>query len=424
VQVGIDVHVVAPTRDFFYRPLAVAAPFGLGDAYRFDLGVIASHQGAQLHLDSLSRVDGESNMIHLASGIALPYDALLVAVGAKQRDWLPGALHFGGFDDVTPYRALLERLERGEVDRVCFANPPGLAWTLPLYELALLTASYLAERGVIGTELVIATPEKTPLAVFGRSASRILREVLADRGIALRPELQALELANGVLRLSDGGELATDEVVTLSQLEGPRIRGLQTDDDGFIRIDTHSRVMGSTDVYAAGDGTDYPIKQGGIAAQQADAAVEAILAGLGGPTNAKRVRPTLRGMLLTGIAPFYLRSAIADGANPVQATIDPLWWPPSKIAARYLAPYLAGRNALAREHELSDRPVPRHQTDSRAADSHEEARAIAVAFAERDASDGDFDSALEWLEVLERLDGVLAPEYVERRDEWQARGAA
>ena len=103
-----------------------------------------------------------------------------------------------------------------------------------------------------------------------------------------------------------------------------------------------------------------------------------------------------------------------------RATVDPLWWPPSKIAARYLAPYLAGHNALSRAQELSDRPaVSRDAT--RAASSHDEARALAVAFAERDAADGDFKSALEWLEVIERLDGALAPDFAAKRAEWDER---
>jgi sulfide:quinone oxidoreductase len=424
IQVGVDVHVVSPTRDFVYRPLAVAAPFDLGDMLHLDLAEIAAHHGAHLHVDALARVDGERRTIELASGSALPYDALLVAIGARPEEWLAGALHFGGVADVAPYRALLARLEDGEDQRVCFVSPAGHAWTLPLYELALLTASHLADAGVIGAELVIVTPEVDPLAIFGSAASRTLRALLADRGIALRVEAQAEQIARGRLLLRNGDPIVADEVVTLSKLSGPAIAGLPSDADGFIRIDAHSRVGGLADVYAAGDGTDYPIKQGGIATQQADAAVEAIVAGFGAPVAPTPVRPMLRGMLLTGIAPLYLRSSVGNGrVREQQATIDPLWWPPSKIAARYLAPYLAGHNAIARAQELSDRPAASHDATS-AASSHDEARALAVAFAERDAADGDFKSALEWLEVIERLDGALASDFAAKRAEWRERMAA
>ncbi|HEX4564656.1 MAG TPA: FAD-dependent oxidoreductase [Solirubrobacteraceae bacterium] len=421
VQVGVDVHMVAPTSEFVYRPLAVAAPFGRGEVQRFDLAQIASHHAAHLHLDTIERVDPEARAVELASGSTLPYDALLIAVGARPTEWLAGALHFGGADDVAAYRALLSRLESGVEQRVCFVNPPGLAWTLPLYELALLTASHLAEQGVIGTELVLVTPEEDPLAMFGSAASRTLRGLLADRGIALRAGTQAREIVGRELHLADGGSLPVERVVTLSKLTGPAIPGLPSDSEGFLPIDAHARVKGHTDVYAAGDGTDNPVKQGGIATQQADAAVEAMLASFGAAVVARPMRPTLRGMLLTGIAPLYLRAGAVNGrARTQQATIDPLWWPPSKIAARYLAPYLAGHDALSRAQELADRPAPSEDA-ARAAAAHEEARALAVAFAGRDAADGDLPSALEWLEVIERLDGALGPEFVAKRAEWHER---
>ena len=421
VQVGVDVHVIAPTREFVYRPLAVAEPFGLGSPFRFDLAEIVEHHGAHLHEDALAAVDPERRTVELASGVALAYDMLLVAVGARGVEWLPGALHFGGVADVGPYRELLARLESGELDRVCFVNPPGVAWTLPLYELALLTASHLADHGVIGTELVLATAEENPLAVFGPTASRTLRGLLADRGIALRVGADAEQFSNGELRLTDGHSIRAEAVVTLSKLEGPAVPGLPSDEEGFIKVDARGSVSGLEGVYAAGDGTDSAIKQGGIATQQADAAVAAIVAGLGCETSERPARPMLRGMMLTGIAPLYMRSRPQGGdASSEQATTDPLWWPPSKIAARYLAPYLAGRDSLSRAELLTDRPaVP--VDAARAAASHEEARALAVAFAERDAADGDFRSALEWLEVIERLDGVLAPDFAARRAEWNDR---
>jgi sulfide:quinone oxidoreductase len=424
MQVGVEVHLVSPTQDFVYRPLTVAAPFDLGEVHRFDLEEIASHHGAHLHIDRLAHVDSTGRRVGLASGAELAYDALLVAVGAQPAGWLDGALHFAGADDIAEYRALLARLERGEVQRVCFAIPTGTAWTLPLYELALLTTSHLADGGIIGTELSLVTPEDDPLSMFGGAASRAVRGLLADRGISLRVGAEASEVAGGELRLRDGGSISADQVVTLARLEGPRVPGLPSDAEGFIRVDAHSRVAGLEDVYAAGDGTNHPIKQGGLATQQADAAAEGIVAGLGAALTPTPVRPTLRGMLLTGIAPLYLRSGAASGAGASQqATIDPLWWPPSKIAARYLAPYLASRNAYAGSEELADRPASR-QDSARLAASHEEARSLAVTFAERDAADDDFKSALEWLEVIERLDGVLPAPFAAKRTEWRQRTAA
>ena len=294
LKIGVEVHLVAPNRQFVYQPLAVAAPFDLAETHLFDLAEIAGDQSAKLHVDSLARVDPEDRRVRLASGIALPYDALVVAVGARRRDWLEGALHFGGAADVAAFRTLLERYESGSEERLSFVSPPGISWTLPLYELALLTASHLADMGVIGAELTVVTPETDPLAVFGPTASRMLRNLLADRGIALKAGTSAEKIQHGELHLRPRATLEVDQVVTLAQLEGPDLSGLPSDVGGFIAVDEHSRVTGLEDVYAAGDGTTFPVKQGGIATQQADAAAEAIAAQMGAAITPSPIRPTLR----------------------------------------------------------------------------------------------------------------------------------
>ncbi len=124
-------------------------------------------------------------------------------------------------------------------------------------------------------------------------------------------------------------------------------------------------------------------------------------------------------MLLTGIAPTYLRAQIAGRTgDSFEIAANPLWWPPSKIAGRYLAPYLAGHNALTEDETLEDRS-PWTRDPARLEQAHGEARELALTFAERDAADRHFKSALQWLEVIERLDGVLPPGYLNKRDEWQ-----
>jgi sulfide:quinone oxidoreductase len=348
LKFATEVCLIAPNRQFVYHPLAVAAPFDLGETHLLDIAEIAAEQGADLYVDSLECVDAEERCVRLAGGTALSYDALLVAVGARRCDWLEGALHFAGAADVAAFRALLERFGSGCEQRLAFVNPERVSWTLPLYELALLTAAHLADRGVIGAELTVVTPEAQPLEVFGPAAGRMLRGLLADRGIALRANTRAEKIQRGRLQLDTGSVFEVDQVVTLAQVAGPALPGLPSDALGFIPVDDHCRVAGLQDVYAAGDGTNFVVKQGGIATQQADAAAEAIAARMGAGVVPSPMRPTLRGMLLTGIAPTYMRAPLADAtAGAFEAASDPLWWPPSKIAGRYLTPYLAAHDSFA-----------------------------------------------------------------------------
>ncbi len=135
-----------------------------------------------------------------------------------------------------------------------------------------------------------------------------------------------------------------DRVIALPRLEGAPLDGIPQTLAGFVPVDEHCRVRGVEDVFAAGDVTSFAVKQGGIATQQADAAAEAIAGAAGADVEARPFHPVLRGLLLTGRAPRYLRRDLGEQPDraPV-ASIDALWWPPAKIAGRYLAPFLAER---------------------------------------------------------------------------------
>ena len=167
--------------------------------------------------------------------------------------------------------------------------------------------------------------------------------------------------------------LEADAVIALPLLEGPSIPGLPSDAKGFIPIDEHARVRGVEDVYAAGDGTTFPIKQGGIATQQADAAAEHIAARVGAAVDPNPFRPVLRGQLLTGEDSLNLRHEIAGGRGEGAASADYLWWPPHKISGRYLAPWLAHETVHA------DSEPPRRSIDIEVAlptDWHEQPMAL------------------------------------------------
>ena len=140
-------------------------------------------------------------------------------------------------------------------------------------------------------------------------------------------------------------------------IEGPRLAGLPFDESGFIPIDEHARVAGVEDVYAAGDGTNFPIKQGGLGTQQADAAAEHIAARLGASIEPTPFNPVLRGKLLTGSGSLDLRHDLTGGHGEGIASTHHLWWPPQKVGGRYLAPWLT-RNQPQAEPE-----APAHLID-------------------------------------------------------------
>jgi sulfide:quinone oxidoreductase len=338
----VELELVTPTAEFAYRPLAVAEPFGLGDARRYDLVRIAADHGAALHVTGVEAVLPESHAIRTFDGRRLGYDLLLVAVGARPTVSIPGSVTIQGPGYTSGFRTVLRELEEGKIRRLVFAVPAAVSWPLPLYELALMTAARVAQRGLREVELAVVTPETEPLELFGPAASASVRELLEARKVALHTGRHARELRDGELRLVPSGGLDADRVVSLPRLEGPGLPGLDQDADGFIPVDLHGLVRGELDVYAAGDATNFPIKQGGLATQQADAAAEAIAARAGADLEPEEFRPVLRGLLLTGATPRYMRAEIGGGrGEDWEVSEHALWWPPGKIAGRRLAPYLA-----------------------------------------------------------------------------------
>jgi sulfide:quinone oxidoreductase len=243
-------------------------------------------------------------------------------------------------------------VERGDAQSAAFVVPSGVCWPLPLYELALLTA-----RRAAGAELAIFTQEAEPLDVFGREVSKRVAAELDEAGVRVARSAAVEITPDGdVLIPFEETPLRFERVVALPRLAGPAPRGVPHDAQGFIEIDGHGAVPGLRRVYAAGDGTNYPIKQGGIAAQQADAVAESLAKIAGAGNTPRPFTAVLRSELFTGRGSRFLRGDQSARATDLsEASEAPLWWPAGKIAGAYLAPYLAAK--APREEVAPERSV-------------------------------------------------------------------
>ena len=337
-----QVELLAPRGSFTYEPLSVTGPFAGGESVTYALDELAERCGATHVAGRLTGIDAWRRVAHTSTNAELEYDVLLVACGALPVPAVPGATPFRGSPDIERLRALLAELERGQAGSLAVAIPGGATWSLPAYELALLTAAHLREHGRGDVRVTVVTPEAEPLQLFGPPASVAISDLLDASGIELRSASYAIGFENGSLALVPGPALEVDRVAALPRLAGAPLDGIPQTRDGFVPVDAHGRVHGLDDVYAAGDITTFTVKQGGLATQQADAAAEAIAARLGAELEPRRFRPVLRGLLLTGSGVRYLRRELTSsaGQEPV-ADLEPLWWPPAKVVGRYLAPFLA-----------------------------------------------------------------------------------
>jgi sulfide:quinone oxidoreductase len=343
----LDVTLLAPERRFVDRSMAVAQPFRPRPVRGLRLPDTAAALGARWRHGALDRVEHDRRRAVTADGHELRYDLLVVAVGARPVAPWPAdhVLTYSGGRDAPAYRLLLHDLGAGRVDSLAFARPAGPCWPLPLYDLALMTAAHCRAQRRGDVELSLITPEEEPLEIFGASAGAAIRELVEHAGVTLHTSSYGLPDRPGWIGMSPGDRrLRVDRVVTQPRLAGPRLCGIPVGRNGFLDTDAHGRVAGMDGVFAAGDVTAFPIKHGAVAAQQADAVAALIAASVGADVDPQPFRPTVRGLLLTGGRPRYLRADISGAAGD-DSTISehPLWSPPGKLSGRHLARYLSGR---------------------------------------------------------------------------------
>lgn len=340
--------VIAPATEFVYRPMTVREPFAHAPAHRYPLAPIVHDAGAELLADSLESIEPAKQLLHTTAGAQLEYDALMLALGARAQPRYEHALTIDDRRMDETLHGLIQDVEGGYVKSLAFVAPARLAWQLPLYELALMTAARAYDVGV-ELAVTIVTPEEAPLAIFGAAASEAVAERLRRAGIATINSAYAEVPRAGEVVINPGDRrLACDRVVALPELYGPPLRGIPLAEHGFIRVDPYGQVPGVGPIYAAGDAIDFAVKQGGLASQQADTAALSIAALAGAPVTPEPFQPVIHGMLLTGEQPLYITAHLTGGHGfSSELTDAPTWSPPSKIAAKYLAPYLEAQDRAA-----------------------------------------------------------------------------
>ncbi len=334
----VHVDLLSPDPLFSYRPWSVTTPFGHGAAVEVDLREVATDRGFGFVEARLLAVDAHLQRVSTDRG-EFDYDSLVLALGARPVPVVDGAFTFRGPPDAVGLRDLLAEDRLPDDGRVVFVANASAAWSLPAYELALQTA-WRARRSGRRLRVALTTAEATPLEDFGSEASAAVAALLAERGIEVFAETLPDAFDGSSLYVPMAGAIPADVVVALPALVGRHVPGLPHDGGGFVEVDDLCRVRGVEAVFAVGDMTARPLKQGGLATQQADVAANVIAAAAGVPIAPEPYAPILRAMLLTGDEPLYLLSPPRGEARSHGGVAAP-WWPAHKIVGAHLGTYLA-----------------------------------------------------------------------------------
>lgn len=345
---AVDIRLVAPNEDLVQRPLAVRQPFAFGPPHRYPLKRIAADARADLLHDTLAWVDSDARIAHTGEGEELPFDALVVAVGARPVEPYPHVRTFSDTRADETFQGVVQDIEGGYSRSLAFLLPEGPVYPLPLYELALMTAERARSMGS-DVELCVVTAESAPLAVFGPKASDAIARLLDEAGVTVYTSALAQVPRSGELLVQPHGlELHPQRMLAMPRIEGPGIRGLSGGGaHGFVPIDMSCCVPGTGGrVFAAGDVAAYPVKHGGIGAQMADTAAGAIARLAGVDVEQTPFWPHIRGKVLSGTQPLFISARVVGGKGFESEVYDSPPWPEDeKVVTEELGPYLASLEA-------------------------------------------------------------------------------
>jgi sulfide:quinone oxidoreductase len=333
---GERVHVtlIAPNRYLSHRPAGVHDPLAVHGRIRVPLARLAHAAAAELRHDRVTSIELASRRVYTAGGYELPYDALVIAVGAAPEP-VPARAH-----SLRDGQVLMRRLYRGRLGSLAFVEPPAPTDAFDLYDLAIEAATVL-RRLRMEAELTLVTAQPAPLAFLGVRAAGVLSSTLGAHGVRVAESAYVQAVRRGGLELAPRARrVAAEGVIAAPRLTGPRLPHLPCDRDGFLPVDVHGRVTGAPGMFAAGDCTPFAVRHPSLAAQQADAAAAAIAADAGSPAPAEPFMPVLRGMLPSRLRWYVEAPLIGGQGDATRISATALWSPNLRFHARFLAPHL------------------------------------------------------------------------------------
>ncbi len=201
-------------------------------------------------------------------GDRLPYDYLVVALGAEPRlDLIPGGVA-GAYNLYSPdeAEALGRRLSDFDRGRILIAIA-GLPYKCPPapYEAAFIIEAMLRRAGRRSSvEIEVITPQPMSLPVAGPEVCAQVEGTMAARRIRFRSKTQVQRAEATRVVLADGSEVAADLVVVVPPHRPPavvKVSGLTAGGE-WVRPDPATLATAAERVFAVGDVTEIPLSSG------------------------------------------------------------------------------------------------------------------------------------------------------------------
>lgn len=292
----VDITLISASNYFLFKPNTIYVPFGENpENFKIDLAEPTRRKHIDFIHATAERIDPVRRIVHIPH-TEVAFDYLVVATGAAMRPAEIPGLAENSVTIWTPedmlrlrdrYAAVVESARAGRRSRILFLVPPHNRCAGPLYEMGMMTDTWLREQGVRdGVEITWSTYEDNYIQAFGPRLDTAVNEEFETRGIFGHKAYAATEVKPGEVHYANGQVLSYDLLVSFPPyVAANRFDALPSDDRGFIDVHPDSRrVRGMDRIYAAGDAGNFPVKQAFLALLQADAAADHIAAEILGET--------------------------------------------------------------------------------------------------------------------------------------------
>ena len=363
-RLGERVHLtLVSERDYFvFKPSMIYIPFGADpEKCKVDLWAPTRRKNIDFIVSRIEDLGLDTRELRTSGG-TIPYDYLVVATGAAMHsEEIPGMSDYANSiwtpDEMLRLRVALEhtieRVRRGMRQKLVFLIPPGNRCASPLYELALMTESWLEERHARrDVDMVFVTAEENYVQAYGPRMDSVIHDEFMGRGINGYRGYSVTGIEKNAVQFQGRDRLVYDLLVTFPPYKAKqRFDGLPCDERGFVHVTADSRRVRSYDrVFAVGDAADFPVKQGHLALLQADAAAEHIAADITGrlPHAEAKFEPVQVSVLEAMTHGAFAQVPMdytGDPQNPVVADdedaayrvgVSPLWRGAKKVAGTVL----------------------------------------------------------------------------------------
>ena len=296
---GIDVTVVDKRNHHTFQPLlyqVATAGLDSDDICYATRGIFQKHDNVRAVQGTVIGVDFDAQLVRTKEGPALPYDKLILAVGAVTADFgVSGvAEHAFGLKSAADAMALrnhvLRRFEKAArfddpVRRdaattmvVVGGGPTGVEMAGGLAELMhkVLRKDY-PEFVNQSLRVVLIEGQDRLLGTFSAKASRRAKARLVKMGVEVRTGVGVVGVSPNEIALNDGTTIGTDTVVWAAGVKAnpiAEVLGLKTGQGGRVIVDDHLRLPDRDDVFVIGDLAAVPWSDGQLVPQVAPGAIQ------------------------------------------------------------------------------------------------------------------------------------------------------